>query len=203
MPSLRRTFPAVAPLIVLLATLLLAAPAARAGGRGDINLTVGAKYPQEDFSETGTLQTALALTWGEEPWTVLPTAYIAHMKRSWRSDTEEDPGNATFLVSSTEYGLGLKKSWASRRLHAYLGLGALYGETKSESSGWLQRVEGAGIWSSAGAFVRVANRLNVGLELRYVFARALDDENHALWSVNEIEGWSVGGLIGWAWPASP
>jgi opacity protein-like surface antigen len=197
MPSVTRLVSWIAFAVLLTLAMALDAREVSAGSDGNINLLLGQKSPDEENWDSAEDhgEVSLDLMWRDDRWPIFANIYFS-------SAFYDNAQNAVFDVYdawTTELGLGVKKVWDVGSVHPYVGVGlaSITGEIDyQDPSLGEDRGGAAGLWVGAGAFVRLGERINLGLGGRYSSAEAeiyFDD--------TELGGLSISGILGWAWPA--
>jgi hypothetical protein len=190
-------------LLVISAVLLLvstfptlAAPARAHAGEwtGNANFILGKKVLDESDWQPVESQDlfGVEVSWGEESW---PIQIATDLFGSYREDSNEG-----ITAKTSEFGLGVRKTWGHRRVHPYLGAGAaiVYGGAELDFSGII--VEDGdtsiGAWAGGGVFWRLGSRFNLGLAARYSRSKVTLFDSDL-----EAGGYGGGLILGWGWPA--
>jgi len=195
--------PDVARLALAAGVLVGAANAASARYEGDFNLFAGQKWltsgdwaPVEQQRQFG-----LMLAFGEERAAVHFAIDVFYASDDLGEVTV--PPDALIGGSSTEFAIGVRKTWVHGATRPHLGAGAnVIGVSEDRRVGLDGTVtnedRGYGVWVDGGVSWRVATHLNLGIEARFSSVRAELGEGTFPRDV-AAGGFHVGLVVGYGW----
>ncbi len=181
-------------LLALLAPCLLAAGAALAAPppewTGNINVALGIKAMEDDWEPVDD-QTSFGflLDFRRPEW---PVNLAVDLLFSWEEENATvgspiGPVRAEVDGSTTELDIGVRKLWEDfahvRKLTPYVGGGIaiVWAEASVDGPAVAEDEEdtGLGLWLGGGAYFTLAERVNLGVDLRYSYAEVdlLEDVN--------------------------
>lgn len=173
----------------LLAALLL--PTAAHAGAGAVHVFVGQKFLDEEDWEPLDTQFELGIdaALGGDDWPIWINIGIFGA-----NDEEELSAVEEVEVTTTEFSLGINKTWTRRQFRPFLagGLAFVNSDIEFRDPGGVFEEEdsGVGLYAQGGGYWRIGSSFNLGGMLRYsVFS---DDF--------EGGGLHVGLIAGFGWP---
>jgi len=162
----------VAGAIAAMPALMMAADATSQGGvTGNINFLIGQKTLDKNDWEPleKQIEAGLMFDIGGADWPVNIALDILG------SVDEETISGVDVTGSTSEFDIGIRKSFLDGNFHPYLGGGLAVIQTEIEGSyGGITVSDddtGTGFWISGGIYYSIIGHINLGLDLRYSNAK--------------------------------
>lgn len=188
---------ALVPFAVLsVALLALLAPATSRASAGSINVFLGQKFLDEDDWEPIEDQTELGIdaAFGGSDWPVWINVGL------FGSNDEDDLSvDEEIEGSTTEFCVGINKTWTGRQFHPYIAGGIAFVSTEVElrdDAGSVQDDDAAiGLYLGGGGYWRLGSSFNLGGMLRFTMA-----DVDVFGEEFSGGGAHLGLTLGWGWP---
>jgi len=207
------------PFACLAAALFaIAGPTPASAGPGHVNFTLGQKMFDSDAFPDGWDPIDKQSSFGAEAafgpgaWPVQLAVYLTRSSKEKRAELPDGVGGTVsgqLDATTTEFGIGLNKTLGAKKIHPYLGAGAVYAKTditlRETGANFSDDANGFGFWGGAGAFYRIGPSFNLGAGARYSSATVDYDAyqgttiGYPAFDVN-AGGFQLHALIGWSWP---
>jgi len=180
-------------LIGLLIVAGIAHPApAQAAGKGDVNFIIGTKSLDKGDWDPVDNQGAFGaeVTWGGARW---PISFATDLVGS---SNGSDLLGVRFDGETMELAFGLRKIWEAGVARPYLGGGVTRIGARKKQGANEETDTALGGWVGGGIFWRLGSRFNIGVAGRVSRGKV------TLFNKDiEAGGATVGGILGWGWPA--
>ena len=170
---------------------------------GNLNFFLGDKALNSDWKDdsfgldvSSQAEFGALISFGQDKWPV-------HIAIDLLGSTQDDTISGVKLTGSTnELDFGARKQWEKGNARPFLGggLGWVKGELKASSGGVSISSDDSSVggWVDAGAFWRLGQRFNLGLEGRYSKAKIKPEVSGVTADV-EAGGLHLGLLLGFGW----
>lgn len=172
----------VPPSIVLFVALAVFAqtPAKAGNWDVDVNFLLGVKYlnsdwdtPAEDFSTMGTF--GVNTSWAPKEWPVRIAAdFIVNADVAPTFGLGYGVGGDRGAITS-EWAFGVRKIWKPNSVRPYVGggLNVTYAYLETNGGGNNASTDGSAVgeWVDGGVFWRLGSHFDIGVDLRYSWAR--------------------------------
>ena len=198
----------------LLAFALIAGPRPASAGPGHVTFTFVQKMFDSDDWDPIDKQTdyGAEAAFGPGTWPVQIAAYLERASKEKDTYVDDGFGNPIQITidgTTTEFGVGLNKTFGEKKIRPYLGAGGVYTKTditlRQSGTSASDDANGFGFWGGAGAFYRVGSSFNLGGGVRYSQA-TVDYEEFQGQAISypatdvAAGGFQIHALIGWSWP---
>lgn len=179
------------PAIIVLSLLALLLPSPARASAGAVHLFVGQKFLDEEEWQPidSQFEVGIDASLGDDDWPVWINLGLFHA-----SDEEELNAVEEIEGTTTEFSVGINKTWTGRQFRPFVAGGLAFVssdfEIRDPDEVFEDDDSGTGLYAQGGGYWRVGSSFNLGGMLRYsVFS---DDF--------EAGGLHVGLIAGFGWP---